>query len=86
MSNPCLISADTPKGHCCRSPQRAKAITLHRVPPMRNLGRFYIEEMCMLEVPEHLEQYIDYEACGVTDIMQEESRERTPQKSRGMEL
>jgi|GEM_PF-1961046 len=53
---------------------------------MRNLGRFYIEEMCMLEVPEHLEQYIDYEACGVTDIMQEESRERTPQKSRGMEL
>jgi len=29
-----------------------------------DLGRFYIEEMCTLDVPEHLEQYIDYEAYG----------------------
>jgi len=29
-----------------------------------DLGRFYIEEMCALEVPEHLQNYIDYEAYG----------------------
>jgi len=29
-----------------------------------DLGRFYIEEMCTLEIPEHLENYIDYEAYG----------------------
>ena len=29
-----------------------------------DLGRFYIDEMCSLEVPEHLENYIDYEAYG----------------------
>ncbi|MPN08553.1 hypothetical protein SDC9_155836 [bioreactor metagenome] len=29
-----------------------------------DLGRFYIEEMCTLEVPEHLQNYIDYEAYG----------------------
>lgn len=29
-----------------------------------DLGRFYIEEMCTLEVPRHLENYIDYEAYG----------------------
>lgn len=27
-----------------------------------DLGRYYIEEMCTLEIPEHLENYIDYEA------------------------
>ena len=29
-----------------------------------DLGRFYIEEMCSVEVPEHLQDYIDYEAYG----------------------
>lgn len=29
-----------------------------------DLGRYYIEEMCTLEIPEHLENYIDYEAYG----------------------
>ncbi len=29
-----------------------------------DLGRYYITEMCTLEVPKHLEQYIDYEAYG----------------------
>jgi len=29
-----------------------------------DLGRYYIEEMCALEVPEHLQNYIDYEAYG----------------------
>lgn len=29
-----------------------------------DLGRYYIEEMCALEVPEHLRNYIDYEAYG----------------------
>lgn len=29
-----------------------------------DLGRFYISEMCTLDVPEHLENYIDYEAYG----------------------
>jgi len=27
-----------------------------------NLDRSYIEEMCTLQIPEHLESYIDYEA------------------------
>lgn len=26
------------------------------------LGRYYVEEMCALEVPEHLQSYIDYKA------------------------
>jgi len=29
-----------------------------------DLGRYYVEEMCTLEIPEHLENYIDYEAYG----------------------
>jgi len=29
-----------------------------------DLGRYYIEEMCTLKVPEHLQNYIDYEAYG----------------------
>jgi hypothetical protein len=29
-----------------------------------DLGRYYIEEMCALEVPEHLEPYFDYETYG----------------------
>lgn len=29
-----------------------------------DLGRFYITEMCTLEIPEHLENYIDFEAYG----------------------
>ena len=29
-----------------------------------DLGRYYIEEMCALEVPDHLQNYIDYEAYG----------------------
>ena len=28
------------------------------------LGRYFIDELCALEVPEHLEQYFDYEAYG----------------------
>jgi antirestriction protein len=37
-----------------------------------DLGRYYIDEMCALEVPEHLKPYIDYEAYG-RDIYLEES-------------
>lgn len=29
-----------------------------------DLGRYYIEELCALEVPEHLQNYIDYAAYG----------------------
>lgn len=29
-----------------------------------DLGRYYIEELCSLEVPEHLEPYFDYETYG----------------------
>ena len=29
-----------------------------------DLGRYYIDELCALEVPEHLESYFDYEAYG----------------------
>lgn len=39
-----------------------------------DLGRFYITEMCTLEVPEHLEQYIDYEAYGRDMSMDEDGR------------
>jgi len=39
-----------------------------------DLGRFYIEEMCMLEVPEHLQQYIDYEAYGRDMNLDEDGR------------
>jgi len=39
-----------------------------------DLGRFYIEEMCTLDVPEHLEQYIDYEAYGRDMNMDEDGR------------
>lgn len=38
------------------------------------LGRYYIEEMCMLEIPEHLENYIDYEAYGRDMSMDEDGR------------
>ena len=31
---------------------------------VEDLGRYYIEEMCALEVPEHLQNYIDYESYG----------------------
>lgn len=39
-----------------------------------DLGRFYIEEMCTLEVPEHLENYIDYEAYGRDMNLDEDGR------------
>jgi len=39
-----------------------------------DLGRFYIEEMCTLEVPEHLEPYIDYEAYGRDMYLEEDGR------------
>ncbi|MDL2287997.1 antirestriction protein ArdA [Oscillospiraceae bacterium OttesenSCG-928-F05] len=29
-----------------------------------DLGRYYAEELCCLDVPEHLQNYIDYEAYG----------------------
>jgi len=29
-----------------------------------DLGRYYIDELCALEIPEHIEQYFDYEAYG----------------------
>ena len=38
-----------------------------------DLGRFYIEEMCALEVPEHLEGYFDYEAYGRDMYLNESS-------------
>ena len=37
-----------------------------------DLGRYYIEELGALDVPEHLRQYIDYEAYG-RDVSMEES-------------
>lgn len=37
-----------------------------------DLGRFYIEEMCAMEIPAHLQNYIDYEAYG-RDINLEEN-------------
>lgn len=39
-----------------------------------DLGRYYIEEMCTLEIPEHLENYIDYEAYGRDMSMDEDGR------------
>jgi len=39
-----------------------------------DLGRFYIEEMCTLEVPEHLANYIDYEAYGRDMNLDEDGR------------
>ena len=36
----------------------------HNIHDEDDLGRFYIEEMCTLEIPEHLQNYIDYEAYG----------------------
>lgn len=39
-----------------------------------DLGRFYIEEMCTLEIPEHLESYIDYEAYGWDMSLDEDGR------------
>ncbi len=30
-----------------------------------DLGRYYIDEVGVMEIPEHLANYIDYEACGV---------------------
>ena len=29
-----------------------------------DLGRYYIDELCMLEIPEHIEPYFDFEAYG----------------------
>ena len=42
-----------------------------------DLGRYYIEEMDALEVPEHLRDYIDYEAYG-RDVSMEESSAFVP--------
>lgn len=39
-----------------------------------DLGRFYIEEMCTLEIPEHLQNYIDYEAYGRDMNLDEDGR------------
>ena len=39
-----------------------------------DLGRFYIEEMCTLEIPDHLQNYIDYEAYGRDMNMDEDGR------------
>ena len=37
-----------------------------------DLGRYYIDELEVMQVPEHLQNYIDYEAYG-RDIALEES-------------
>lgn len=39
-----------------------------------DLGRFYIEEMCTLEIPEHLANYIDYETYGRDMSLDEDGR------------
>ena len=39
-----------------------------------DLGRYYIEEICTMEVPEHLKNYIDYEAYGRDMDMDEDGR------------
>jgi len=39
-----------------------------------DLGRYYIEEMCTLEIPEHLQNYIDYEAYGRDMNLDEDGR------------
>ena len=41
-----------------------------------DLGRYYIEELDVMQVPEHLQNYIDYEAYG-RDIALEESGQFT---------
>ena len=41
-----------------------------------DLGRYYIEELDAMQVPEHLRNYIDYEACG-RDVALEEGGEFT---------
>lgn len=40
----------------------------------KELGRYYIEEMCALEVPEHVQSYIDYEAYGRDMSINEDGR------------
>ena len=42
-----------------------------------DLGRYYIEELDALQVPEHLKNYIDYEAYG-RDVSMEESSSFVP--------
>lgn len=42
-----------------------------------DLGRYYIEELGVLEVPEHLQNYIDFEAYG-RDVSMEESSAFVP--------
>src|SRR5699024_7839060 len=44
--------------------------------PFRSLGRYYIEEMDAMQVPEHLRNYIDHEAYG-RDVALEEGGEFT---------
>lgn len=39
-----------------------------------DLGRYYIDEMCSLEVPEHLKSYLDYEAYGRDMSIDEDGR------------
>lgn len=39
-----------------------------------DLGRFYIEEICTLGIPKHLENYIDYEAYGGDMSMDDNGR------------
>lgn len=39
-----------------------------------DLGRYYIEEMCTLEIPEYLQNYIDYEAYGRDMNLDEDGR------------
>jgi len=43
-----------------------------RISDEEDLGRYYAEELCCLDIPEHLQNYIDYEAYG-RDINIEES-------------
>lgn len=45
-----------------------------------DLGRYYIEELDVMQVPEHLQNYIDYEAYG-RDVALEET---APSRIRGM--
>jgi len=40
-----------------------------------DLGRYYIEELDVMQVPEHLQNYIDYEAYGRDDLPEEEKSE-----------
>jgi hypothetical protein len=43
-----------------------------------DLGRYYIEELDVMQVPEHLQNYIDYEAYG-RDVALEENGTFTDQ-------